>query len=438
MQRDGYLVLYNPISNEGHLDSWHVLFADLLLQLGWGVILVTTDPQSLQQKCIQKGLNKHPRFILSGTETSDEGLRVRLRKFVMRFDRFCDQWIFRRSTGYRVLAQVRQFISNLRNKALKAVAPSVAVTHLSPLVFQQQVNSVIQTKRGEVRAVFNLYIDAFIPEPVAWVNFALIHNTPWMGLSITPRLAPTEGYYLDPSYKGTCVLDENACQQLTNLLPGKNFSYLPDITETALPKSVSHFAQDILNRANGRSIVFLGGSIGKQKNLARWYDLIASVDPSDWFFLQVGRLNKNNLSEQDQAALAKVQMNMPKNLYIEADFVPDETYFNELISISSVIFAVYRDFKRSSNMLSKAAYFEKPILVSDEFLMGARVRQYGIGRPVPPDDVTQMHTALLECRQSPPAQAQYVAYRAAFNELAMQTSLDQFIRACLVSKPASE
>ena len=39
MQDQGYIVLYNPISHEGHLDSWHLLCADLLLRAGWGIVL---------------------------------------------------------------------------------------------------------------------------------------------------------------------------------------------------------------------------------------------------------------------------------------------------------------------------------------------------------------------------------------------------------------
>ena len=126
---------------------------------------------------------------------------------------------------------------------------------------------------------------------------------------------------------------------------------------------------------------------------------------------------------------------MPQNLFIKPDFVTDERCFNELIAISSVIFAVYRDFKRSSNMLSKAAYFEKPILVSDEFLMGERVQRYKIGQAVKPDDALQIHAGLSLCRQFPPTQHQFATYRQDFSETTMQTALHGFVQNCLVTKP---
>jgi len=107
----------------------------------------------------------------------------------------------------------------------------------------------------------------------------------------------------------------------------------------------------------------MGGSIGKQKNLARWYDLIDLCDQSQWFFIQIGRINKNNLTLEDEIALKKVLEHPPENLFIYPDYVKDERVFNEIISISDVIFAVYRDFARSSNMLSKSAYFENQYLL---------------------------------------------------------------------------
>jgi hypothetical protein len=209
---------------------------------------------------------------------------------------------------------------------------------------------------------------------------------------------------------------------------------LPDITETALPEAASPLAQEILLRAKGRAIVFMGGSIGKQKNLACWNKLIKLADSSKWFFLQAGRLNKNNLTVDDEAALLEIQAKLPENLFVNADYLTDERFFNELIAISNIIFAAYRDFQRSSNMLSKAAEFKKPIIVSDGFLMGECVQRYGIGQVVNQDDVRQMYKALQLCVHSPPTESHYATYRTDFSEGAMQHALDHFMQACLSSK----
>lgn len=433
MQDEGYIVLYNPISQEGHLDSWHVLFADLLLRAGWGVILLTTDLKQLRIKCTQRGLNTSNRFVLLEATLPEQGILSKLRKIVQRIDAYLDTHSIQRSQVRQFFYPIRHIAAGLR-KARKNFTVKTWVTHLEPSAFQAHANFAIDTMQDKVLAVFNMYVDAYPSVPVAWKDFSLSRGTPWMGLCITPSHNVTEPYYARSSYRGTCFLDANVCEHYRHTLPNKQFAYLPDITETALPEAVSPLAQEILQRANGRSIVFMGGSIGKQKNLVSWCKLIKLADEGKWFFLQVGRLNKNNLTIDDEVALLDLQAKTPENLFISADYLTDERSFNELIAISNIVFAAYRDFPRSSNMLSKAAEFKKPIIVSDGFLMGERVRRYGIGQVVNQDDVVQMYKALQQCVHLPPTEALYIAYRAEFSENAMQYALDNFMQACLASK----
>jgi hypothetical protein len=437
MQDQGYIVLYNPISNEGHLDSWHILFAHLLLRAGWGVIMLTTAPQQLKPKCTQRGLFAYNRFVLFAAKSSDQGFRSKLRNLAKRIGVYLDTNSFCGSKMRRFASKLSSLAVNLR-RVRKALPSNTWVTHLDPLSFQTHTNLGLDAIPGQVQAVFNMYVDAYPLEPSAWKEFSLPRGIPWMGLCITPQGDASEPYYRDPSYKGTCFLDEAVCQHYRDTIANMHFAYLPDVTETALPEVTSPLAQEVLRRAGGRAIVFMGGSIGKQKNFARWCALIQQADPREWFFLQVGRLNKNNLGPDDELALVNLQADMPENLFVHADFIADERYFNELIALSDIVFAVYRDFKRSSNMLSKAAEFEKPIIVSDDCLMGERVRRYGIGQVVQQDDVVEMYKALQRCRHLPPKKTDYAAFRTDFSEDAMQRSLTQFMRACLAEKAVVE
>jgi hypothetical protein len=68
-----YVVLYNPISNEGHLDSWHVLFIRLLRQAGQAVIALSPDPVSLIQKLQAQGLEQTEALVVLGTESVSSG-----------------------------------------------------------------------------------------------------------------------------------------------------------------------------------------------------------------------------------------------------------------------------------------------------------------------------------------------------------------------------
>jgi hypothetical protein len=404
MNKNGYILLYNPISNEGHLDSWHVLFIDLILKSGFGVIAVSDDPEGLRLKLKHKGIHESENLIVLDALDRGAGAQSMPSKLWNKCNVLFNRLMFRKRK-----------------------------TSLDPTLFFDRVNQLSDMYPGQIRLVFNMYVDAYPSEPQYWKNLNFLNSLPWVGLCITPSAHPTEGYYSQGSYKGTCLLDEDVCKRFQQEMPKRIFEFLPDITETTLPKQRSPLANEILALAAGRKIVFMGGSIGKQKNLARWYALIEMCNQEQWFFIQMGRINKNNLTPEDQIALANVQKNLPENLFIYPEYVKDEREFNEIISISDVIFAVYRDFARSSNMLSKSAYFEKPILVAENCLMGQRVSHYKIGLAVDADETSSIYSGLISLLEHDGIKDNFAAYRNDFSEVAVQNKLSTFIDKSLQS-----
>ena len=455
------IVLVNPISNEGHLDSWHVLFATLLTRAGWRVIAMTSDPAGLARKLQAKGRTPGDTLRIVGTvESSAAAANTRLvdrcRKVWLDWNVYCEAAQYQRYWRQQASAgqprtKVAPLVESLKQAALRGLMHLTAALHarygqlrkrsasgralapaaFSPTDFRDQVNAVIAQHPQEICAVLNMYIDAYAPDQASWEGFAFRENLPWVALCITPTDSPQQGYYTVPSYQGTLLLDESLTARYRAALPSKQFEYLPDITETVLPEQASSLSRELVDAAAGRKIVFMGGSIGKQKNLARWFQLIALADPQEWFFVQIGRINKNNLTTEDALALEKVLAAPPTNLYIRPEYLADERFFNEMISISSVIFAVYRDFGRSSNMLSKAAYFEKPILVASNCLMGDRVERYRIGKAVSQDDTLSMHEGLLAVGSIEDLQSNFQHYRNDFSETIMQQKLSNFLRQCI-------
>ena len=67
--------------------------------------------------------------------------------------------------------------------------------------------------------------------------------------------------------------------------------------------------------------------------------------------------------------------------------IPTEQQFNAVVQICDVLYAAYENFQTSSNLLTKAALFEKPIIASDDYCIGERVRNYQLGYTVKESDV---------------------------------------------------
>src|SRR5690606_31086851 len=84
----------------------------------------------------------------------------------------------------------------------------------------------------------------------------------------------------------------------------------------------------------------------------------------------------------------------PENCYFYFHRIENESYFNSIICICDIIFAVYKDFIHSSNLVTKAAFFEKPILVSEGYCMAKRVKNYRLGLTVEQDNIEKIIVAI--------------------------------------------
>lgn len=397
------ILVYNPISGHGHLDSWNALFVSFLLQNGWYVIAITPNMDDLRTRLADKGL---------ATSSSLQ---------ILPWDNL------RRTFVQRILGRLKRLFKQQKTSH----QDDAEANYLNPLEFAQRVHKALQHTKWQPEVVFNMYMDLYRTDATSWQAFDAVCQLPWSGIRFVPRQAPTEAYYQSPSLFGMCFLDETICEQYRVSLPRKTFEYLPDITESALPSQPSDIARTIKVLAKGRKTVFLGGTIGGGKNLASWYELIHRADPKEWFFLQIGEVHENSLTPEDIVARQHVMQVMPENLFIHPAYLPDEKTFNEIIQLSDVLFAVYRNFRISSNMLGKAAAFDRPILVAKDYLMGQRVTAYGIGLAVPEDDVAQMQTALEKLvREEHVAQMRHCfqSYRKDFSIEALQHRFVKYLK----------
>lgn len=316
-----------------------------------------------------------------------------------------------------------------KNVELSAVDPEL--NYLEPVEFADRINFAITKEGSSPHLILNMYMDLYRTDYSRWNHFERKMRIPWVGLRFIPSKEPIEGYYFIHSCRGMAFLDDNVCRRYQKLINHKNFAYFPDITDASLPTKKSELSLEIVKRARGRKVVFLGGTIGRSKNLEKWYELISIANPERWFFLQIGEIREENLTTGDIAAQNKFLRMMPENLLIKNEYLPDEKDFNDVIFNSDVLFAVYRDFKISSNMLGKAAAFERPILVAQGNLMGQRVNDYQIGAAVPEDNVPMMLQALEDLVQNPIPSQHFGAYRKEFSEQVFSKSMIEFIGKCI-------
>jgi glycosyltransferase involved in cell wall biosynthesis len=236
---------------------------------------------------------------------------------------------------------------------------------------------------------------------------SLAFRTPMTPVSPTNCLPCPEKFLSDPSMKSICVLDEGAIEHTHVLCKGKPVFEFPDITatETEDPFSGGTLAAKLLGFANGRKIVVCLGHLKKTKGILEL--CLAARDPrlQDVFFFFGGEVDWTGMSRQEVETITKTWEQSP-NVLIHTIRITDDSAINGVILAADVVYAAYTNFPNSSNMMTKAAFFERPIIVSDGFLMAERVEAHQTGKVVPEGDVSAIVSAILDLTSRKPSRTE--------------------------------
>ena len=96
----------------------------------------------------------------------------------------------------------------------------------------------------------------------------------------------------------------------------------------------------------------------------------------NWNFIIAGKLIWDDFTSTEKLFIKKIAES--SNVEITG-YIKREEDLNCLINDSDIVYAVYLNFPHSSNIMTKASAFKKPILVNDGYLMSERVKKFGIG-----------------------------------------------------------
>ena len=204
-----------------------------------------------------------------------------------------------------------------------------------------------------------------------------------------------EKIFQSSTLKSVAVLDDNAVEPIKTITGGKPVIVFPDISSLDLPSNSTEasLADKVRLYAAGRPIVSLLGHLQWTKGLDIFTKAAAHPDLKGVFFFMGGEISWWQISEEMKYELQK-QWEMLPNFYGHFQHILSETTINSIICASSVVCASYRSFPNSSNILTKAASFERPIVVSEGYLMAERVYQYRLGEVIPEGNVDALVSAL--------------------------------------------
>lgn len=166
--------------------------------------------------------------------------------------------------------------------------------------------------------------------------------------------------------RGVGIFDEGILGKYQGVIT-KSVYLFPDVTKTEKANS--------LDKSNSKKIV-LPGVGDRRKGILRFIKSAELAVNKDWEFIILGKINWNDFTDTEQLEITQTLNSQRVHC---TGFIESEALMNEYVDHADLIFAAYEDFPHSSNILTKAAAFNKFVLVNEGFLMAERIRNYQIG-----------------------------------------------------------
>ena len=159
---------------------------------------------------------------------------------------------------------------------------------------------------------------------------------------------------------------------------GKRTVFLPETTSVEVSDPPPEIVQNICSKKNGLTVVGLLGVINRRKGIDLLVDVIRNCNTEGFLFVIAGQCGPGDIPAAQRDFLITGSANC-RNVIFSPDPICSEPEFNAITIACDIIYCAYKGHLHSSNIISKAAAFGKPLLVSDGALMAKRVRDYGLG-----------------------------------------------------------
>jgi hypothetical protein len=246
---------------------------------------------------------------------------------------------------------------------------------------------------AEVDFAFFSPIDPFIRESVNLFLLDFVFNYKWSGIYFNPKpyrlkqlKLNVDPKFLEPDYLfrskncvGVCVLDRFITEPLKSRVY-KKVVVFPEISNVSIQKKESVYSKQIKEMAKSRVVVGLLG-VEQNEGITALIRLIKKVDTDKYFFVFAGKLDFKIMDEKQRQEL-ELFMNdhAPNILFILQPLSEEE--INQIYKEIDISYLYFYNYVSSNNLLTKAAYYQKPILANKDFCVGDTVKKFKIGLSV--------------------------------------------------------
>jgi hypothetical protein len=271
----------------------------------------------------------------------------------------------------------------------------------------QTIKKISSDLGKSIDLTFLAFLDSYVGTYVSHLIIDRIFPYHWSGLYFHPNFLRVRLKYesmrhgflnpLSPLKSSYCptvaVLDEGVVEKLQQRI-NKPIITFPDFGDDSPPEMDCSLVKQILVKANGRTIIGLVGGQDKRKGFLTLLRVSQRAN-SSWFFIFTGRFIESTFEKKELSEIQSIIQQNPENCLFSLTQIKNESQYNAIIKSCDILYCGHEKFFHSSNTLTKAAIFEKPVISGNDHCIGERVKNFDLGYRIEAGNVDQC-VALLE------------------------------------------
>ena len=229
---------------------------------------------------------------------------------------------------------------------------------------------------------------------------AMSYRMPGRPHPVTRKVPCPKSMFSSRLCRGIAVLDEGIADRMSQEIR-KPVLALPDPADERLAANASErvLGDQLKQFAAGRPIVGLFGHLQKSKGLLAFLEAARMPAASGICFALGGEMLWP--ADPTEARQARKLLGDSANLWTHLERIPTEPALSHLMASCDVLAASYVDFPHSSGIQAKAAALQKPLIVSDGYLMAERSRRFRMGAVVEQNHPEKFLEAVIDITRDP-------------------------------------
>jgi hypothetical protein len=200
-------------------------------------------------------------------------------------------------------------------------------------------------------------------------------------LNADPAKGDPDYLFLSENCVGAAILDRFKSQELKGRIY-KKVVVMPDITDWSLNSEKTKLAHQIKTMAGNRIII--GTILLENEEASGFFEMAASASSDKYFFVCTGEMEAATRNKVSRSALQKLIVEKHENNYISPMKLEDSAQVNSIIQSFDICYLNESRNFLPPNLLTKAAYFHKPVIGHKNQLEGKLVEIFKTGLAVGP------------------------------------------------------